>query len=140
MAKNSRSKKTSSDKDSKKGVALPDFKIERRGEWRFELPLSAIVEGKLPDGKKFQEKVTLQNISSGGAYFILDSGVIVGSNLNLVIEVPSKLNEEKKLKLCLGGLTIRLEQPSKKGKKQGIALRFQKKFQFISESEKKARL
>lgn len=138
MAKNSRSKKTSSDKDSKKGVALPDFKIERRGEWRFELPLSAIVEGKLPDGKKFQEKVTLQNISSGGAYFILDSGVIVGSNLNLVIEVPSKLNEEKMLKLCLGGLTIRLEQPSKKGKKQGIALRFQKNFQFISESEKKS--
>ena len=140
MAKKSRSKKTSSDKDSKKGVALPDLKIERRGEWRFELPLSAIIEGKLPDGKKFQENVTLENISSGGAYFSLDSGVIVGSNLNLVIDVPSKLSKGKKLKLCLGGLTIRLEQPSKKGKKQGLALRFRKKFQFISEPEEKTKL
>ncbi len=135
MAKKSKSKKTPPLKEQKKGVALPDIKIDRRGEWRFELPLSAKVEGKLPDGKKFQEDVTLHNISSGGAYFSLDSGVIVGSKLNLVIDIPSELTEGKKLKLCLGGLTIRLEKPHKKGKKQGVALRFHKKFQFIPESE-----
>ena len=138
MPKKSKPKNTSPDKDLKKGVALPDLKVERRQEWRFELPLSAEVKGKLPNGKKFKENITLQNISSGGAYFILDSGVIVGSKLNLMIDIPSKLSGGKKLKLNLGGLTIRLEQPHKKGKKQGVALRFHKKFQFISESEKKS--
>ncbi len=135
MAKKSRSKKTTTRKESKKSIVLPDIKIDRRQEWRFELPLTAIAKGKLPNGKKFKEDVTLQNISSGGAYFSLDSGVIVGSKLNLVIDIPSELSEGKKLKLSLGGLTIRLEKPTKKGKKQGVALRFHKKFQFISETE-----
>lgn len=136
MAKKSTAKKKPTQKDVKKGVSLPDFKIDRRKEWRFELPLSAKVEGSLPDGKPFQENVTLQNISSGGAYFCLDSGVVVGSKLNLVIDVPSELSEGENVKISLGGLTVRLEEPSKKGKKQGVALRFHKKFQFISKSEK----
>lgn len=135
MAKKSQSNKTTAPKKPKKGIVLADVKIDRRGEWRFDLPLSAKVEGKLPGGKKFQEDVTLQNISSGGAYFSLDSGVIVGSKLNLMIDIPSELTEGKTLKLCLGGLTIRLEKPAKKGKKQGVALRFHKKFHFIPESE-----
>lgn len=118
-----------------KTVTFPELKVDRRREWRFELPLQAEVEGKLPNGKKFKEEVMLENISSGGAYFCLDSGVVVGSKLNLVIDVPSELSEGKKLKLSLGGLTIRLEKPPKKGKKQGVALRFQKKFKFISESD-----
>lgn len=135
MVKKSASKKEKviSKKAQKKGEALPDIVIDRRKEWRFDLPLSATVEGVLPTGRKFKEKVTLENISSGGAYFCLDSGVIVGSKLNLVIDVPTELSEGKKLKLSLGGLTIRLEKPDKKGKKQGVALRFQKKFEFISE-------
>lgn len=112
---------------------MPDVTVDRRKEWRFELPLMGTVEGELPAGDKFKERVTLENISSGGAYFCLDSGVIVGSKLNLVIDVPTELSEGKKLKLSLGGLTIRLEKPDKKGKKQGVALRFRKKFEFISE-------
>lgn len=135
MVKKSASKKEKviSKKAQKKEEVLPDIVIDRRKEWRFDLPLSATVEGVLPTGRKFKEKVTLENISSGGAYFCLDSGVIVGSKLNLVIDVPTELSEGKKLKLSLGGLTIRLEKPDKKGKKQGVALRFQKKFEFISE-------
>ena len=136
MAKKAKTpKKTSSKKPRKKRKPLPDIAVDRRGEWRFELPLSAIVEGKLPSGKIFKEDVTLENISSGGAYFCLDSGVIVGSKLNLVIDVPTELSEEGKLKLSLGGHTIRLERSDKKSKKQGVALRFHKRFKFISESE-----
>ncbi len=121
-------------KTTRKKKATPsDVTVDRRREWRFELPLSAVAEGSLPTGDKFKENVTLENISSGGAYFCLDSGVIVGSKLNLVIDVPTELSEGKRLKLSLGGLTIRLEKPVKKGKKQGVALRFKKRFEFISE-------
>ncbi len=121
----------------KKTKTPSDVAIDRRREWRFDLPLPAIVEGKLGEGKKFQEKTILENISSTGAYFGLDSGVTVGSKLNLVIEIPDELSPDKKIKLQLGGLAVRLEKPDKKGKKQGVALRFSKKFRFISEEKNK---
>jgi len=125
---------------SEKKVIIPDTSevaVDRRREWRLELPLSAFVEGNLPQGKKFKEKITLENISSKGAYFCLDSGVTVGSKLNLVIDVPEELTEGKKVKLYLGGLTIRLEEPNKGGKRQGVALRFDEEFQFIAAEKKK---
>ena len=131
--------KSKAKKDTKKKVKPPsEVAIDRRREWRFELPLPALVEGKGGEGKKFQEKTILENISSTGAYFCLDSGVTVGSKLNLVIEVPSELSPDKKVKLQLGGLTVRLEKPDKKGKKQGVALRFSKKFKFITEDKEDA--
>jgi hypothetical protein len=47
--------------------------------------------------------------------------------------MPKELAEGKHLKLCLGGLTVRLEETTKKerGKRQGVALRFQKKFEIL---------
>lgn len=123
-------------KSAKKKVNPPaEVTIDRRREWRFDLPLPAVVEGEGGGGKIFQEKTILENISSTGAYFCLDSGVTVGSKLNLVIEVPSELSPDKKVKIQLGGLTVRLEKPDKKGKKQGVALRFSKKFKFITEED-----
>jgi len=112
-----------------------DIKADRRREWRLDLPLATIVEGILPQGDKFKEKTKLENISSTGAYFCLDSGVTVGSKLNLVIDLPSRLTEGKKVKLSLGGLTVRLEESDKGGKKQGVALRFDEEFHFIEEKK-----
>ena len=137
MTKTSASKKTSSNKTSSKDTDLSELKINRRKEWRFDLPLPVRIEGKLPRGKKFKEQTTIENISSKGVYFCLDSGVVIGSKLNLVIDMPKELASGKKLKLCLGGLTVRLEEPDKKDKKQGVALRFHKKFKIIPEEEEK---
>ncbi len=109
----------------KKTKAVPDdLEINRRREWRFDFPLEAFVEGSLADGNKFKEETRLENISSGGAYFTLDSGVVVGSKLNLYIELPEKLADGKRLKLRIGGITVRLEKPDKKAKHQGVAVRF----------------
>jgi c-di-GMP-binding flagellar brake protein YcgR len=109
----------------KKGQALPeDLEINRRREWRFEFPLDTLIEGSLADGIKFKEETHLENISSGGAYFTLDSGVVVGSKLNLFIDLPEKLADGKKLRLHIGGITVRLEKPDEKAKRQGVAVRF----------------
>lgn len=113
------------------------IEINRRREWRLDLPLSAEIEGKLPYGKKFREATKLENISSGGAYFCMDSGVVVGSKLGLIIELPRKLTDGKKMRMRLGGITVRLEKPDKKTKKQGVAVRFHKDFKVISEKKKK---
>lgn len=135
MTKTSSPKPKGKKSVKKKGKTPSDIAVDRRREWRFDLPLPATVEGKAGQGKEFKESTVLENISSTGAYFCLDSGVTVGSKLNLVIEIPSELSPEKKVKLQLGGLTIRLEKPDKKGKKQGVALRFSKKFKFITEGQ-----
>ena len=116
---------------------LDVLSINRRREWRLDLPLNALIEGKLPSGPKFSEITKLENISSTGAYFCLDSGVIVGSKLNLMIELPEKLTEGAKKKMRLGGITVRLEKPDKKAKKQGVAVRFTRDFSIVPELKKK---
>ncbi|MGZ5487070.1 MAG: PilZ domain-containing protein [Candidatus Aminicenantales bacterium] len=109
----------------KKAVPVPeDLEINRRREWRFDFPLDTFIEGSLADGAKFKEETRLENISSGGAYFTLDSGVVVGSKLNLFIELPEKLADGKKMRLRIGGITVRLEKPDKLAKHQGVAVRF----------------
>lgn len=130
MKKKVAPKKTT--KARKKAVAQwpDDVQINRRREWRFDLPLPTLIEGKLPHGERFRESTTLENISSSGAYFSLDSGVVVGSKLNLVIELPRDPAEGSPLKLLLGGITVRLEKPNRRSKKQGVAVRFTKNFRF----------
>lgn len=123
----------------RKEEAIPTLQANRRREWRLDLPLSAMIEGRLPQGEKFTETTTLQNISSTGAYFCLDSGVVVGSRLNLMIDLPKNLTGGKKIKLNLGGITVRLEEPDKKGKRQGVAIRFSKDFKFVGGGKKKAK-
>lgn len=137
MKKPKNVKKAAAKRETKgRKVALP-VEINRRKEWRLDLPLTTQIEGKLPQGRRFKEETVLQNISSGGAYFCLDSGLIVGSKLNLVIELPKELTEGKKVKLSLGGITVRLEQPNLRSKKQGVAVRFEREFRFIPESKEK---
>ena len=135
MKKTPTKNKPAARKSAKK--VLSAVEINRRREWRLDLPLAAEIEGTLPHGKKFREATKLENISSGGAYFCMDSGVVVGSSLNLIIELPRKLTEGKKMRMRLGGITVRLERPDKKTKKQGVAVRFRKDFRVIPEKKKK---
>ena len=128
---------------SKKKTAKPvpeDLEINRRREWRFDFPLDTLIEGSLADGAKFKEETHLENISSGGAYFTLDSGVVVGSKLNLYIDLPEKLADGKKLRMRIGGITVRLEKPDKKTKRQGVAVRFSDDmFKVVPEKKKTAK-
>jgi c-di-GMP-binding flagellar brake protein YcgR len=135
MKKTSTKNRPAARKSAKKVPSA--LEINRRREWRLDLPLTAEIEGKLPHGKKFREATKLENISSGGAYFCMDSGVVVGSRLNLIIELPRKLTDGKKMRMRLGGITVRLEKPDKKTKKQGVAVRFRKDFLVIPEKKKK---
>jgi c-di-GMP-binding flagellar brake protein YcgR len=117
-------------KPAKKKIVLP-VTINRRKEWRFDLPLAVTVEGHLPSGKPFREAAKLTNISSGGAYLLLNSAVTVGSKLILNVDLPRELTEGQKVRLVVTGMTVRLQRPEKKGKRQGVAIRFGKGFRFL---------
>ena len=113
-------------------------KDNRRLEFRLILPLSATIEGTLTNGQSFSEKTKIVNISSTGVYFGLETLVTVGTKLLLKVELPSSLTEGKKLNLSLPGQVVRLEKTETDGKKQGVALNFDKELndedvQFITE-------
>lgn len=116
-------------------ILLSKIPSDRRSEWRLKLPLAVEVEGKLPKGKKFSEQTTIENISSSGAYFSLDAAITVGSKLNLIIEIPPELTDEKKIKLRLGGSAIRLKKSTSGQKKQDVALNFDEKYSFIEDEQ-----
>ncbi len=129
-AAGSRKKKEAAKPASPKLPGIVLSPLDRRREWRFRLPLQAVVQGQLPRGEKFQEEATIENISSTGAYFCLDSGVAVGCKLNVMIDLPPELGGQK-MRLLLGGITIRLEEANKKSKRQGVAVRFKKDFKVV---------
>ncbi len=124
--------KTTSSKKNTHPEDLAQIAKDRRREWRFHLPLDAVVEGTLPDGNKFKEHTKLENISSSGAFFGLDSGITLGSKLVLVVDLPKKIMEGDKTLLRLSGSIVRLKKISGE-KKQGIALAFDEEYEFLSD-------
>jgi hypothetical protein len=116
------------DQTPDKSTSTPEVRFNRRREWRLELPLKIAVEGTLPQGDRFSEETKLENISSTGAYFSLNSSITIGSEISLFINLPSRLTEGKPLKLRLVGEAVRLEKIEQKGKKQGVAIRFHEEF------------
>ena len=108
----------------------------RRREWRFFLPLTAVVEGVRPDGTTFRVKAKLDNISSGGAYFRISTDVTVGSTCKLLIVLPKSVTGGRNVRLQVGGKAVRLERTGAKGsKKKGVAIRFGKDFSFVTDSK-----
>lgn len=114
-----------------------DLFINRRREHRFNLPLPAVVQGRSPDGTPFFEKSSLHNISSTGAFFFLDSAIVIGSKIQVLIDLPRTLTEKKDLKLSLNGAVTRLTKSEDPSKKQGVALRFTKKIRFFASDQDK---
>jgi len=107
-----------------------DLEINRRREWRFDLPLPARVEGKIARGEAFKEMTVLKDISSGGARFGMTAPVVVGTKLKIVVDVPPKAAGGRILHLALRGTAVRLEKPERGATGQLVAVRFSKLFKF----------
>ena len=54
-----------------------------------------------------------------------------------MIELPHKLTDGKKMQLRIGGITVRLEKPNVKSKKQSVAVRFSDDFRVLPAPKKK---
>jgi|Deesub1362A_J573_1020465.scaffolds.fasta_scaffold00096_39 c-di-GMP-binding flagellar brake protein YcgR len=105
--------------------------LDRRREWRLELPLKVQIKGSHPDGRPFEENTVVENISSTGAYFGLNAVITIGTPLELSLDLPAKLTEGKKIQLILQGKVVRLEKRENEDKVQGVALQFEDEYQFV---------
>jgi len=101
-------------------------------ERAFELSLPALVTGVDALDNKFREKTQVLSISSEEATVWLRSRVMLGSKLDLALDIPKTLILENHLKLRLSGTVILMNNDSARvGKKQLVSLRLDKKFQLL---------
>ncbi len=107
-----------------------------RRERSFKLSLSILVTGIDAYGNKFQERTELSSISSQEAIFCLNSGVTIGSKLNLTLDIPKTLILEDQLKLIISGTVIYVKVESNKKKKQLLSIRLDKNYKIHSISKK----
>ena len=104
--------------------AINDVKRERT----FELSLPALVTGINAAGGEFKEFTELISLSSQEAIFRLDSRVIIGSRLNISLEVPKTLFLENQLKVDISGNVKFAKAEPDDLKRQLIILRLNKNY------------
>lgn len=101
-------------------------------ERSFRLSLPTLVRGVDAYGNTFQEQTELASISSQEAIFTLNSGVTIGSRLQLFLDVPKTLILENHLRMLLSGKVSYVGAESNKGKKQMITLELDKNYKINS--------
>lgn len=83
-------------------------KVSKR-ERSFELSLPALVSGNDVRGKKFEENTKILSISAQNALFWLRSKVLIGTPLNVNLQIPKTIILENRLNLMVSG-TVKLVQ------------------------------
>ncbi len=101
-------------------------------ERTFELSLPSLVSGIDAVGSDFQEPTELISISSQEAMFGLDSKVLIGSRLNLSLDVPKTLFLENHLRLEISGTVRYAKADQKSTKNQLLILRLDKNYKIKS--------
>lgn len=107
-----------------------------RRERSFKLSFPILVTGIDAYGNKFQESTELSSISSQEAIFWLNSGVTIGSQLNLTLDIPKTLILEDQLKLIISGNVVYVKAEANKKKKQLISVQLDKNYKINSLSKK----
>lgn len=101
-------------------------------ERSFEFSLPTLVTGLDAAGNEFKEHTELASISSQEAILRLNSRVVIGSKLNLSLEIPKTFLLENHLKLEISGRVCFVKADQNGTKKQLIALRLDKNYKIHS--------
>jgi hypothetical protein len=94
----------------------------------FTFPLSTLVAGINAKGQEFTEDTVLSFISHRGSSFYLKNSLDVGARLKLIIDLPEKLAEDKKLKLVLKGKVVMVDPLRERPAGQKVAVEFDAKY------------
>ena len=97
-------------------------------ERSFDLSLPVTVKGMDARGKEFQEHTELQTISSQLATFWIDSGVTIGTKVNMCLMVPKTIILENQMRLLLSGDVVFVKEDGSNHKKNLVSVRLDKNY------------
>ena len=98
------------------------------GSRGFSIPLPTLVAGQNACGKEFTEDTVLSSISHEESSFFLNNPVNIGTRLKLIITLPEKLSEDKKLKLVVRGKVSKAEALRERQARQKVTVRLDAKY------------
>lgn len=99
-----------------------------KGERAFKLSLPALIAGINSTGNPFEERTTLQSISSQEACFRLTTRIKRNSKLFISLDVPKTLILENHLILSLSGTPISIKTEKDKKKKHLIRIELDRSY------------
>jgi hypothetical protein len=94
----------------------------------FSYPLATRVQGVNARAQEFTEDTVLSSINSKGSSFFLKNPVNIGTRLRLVIDLPEKLSEDRKLKLVIKGRVARVEHVRESPGTQRLTVEFDSRY------------
>jgi hypothetical protein len=98
--------------------------IERRAKHRINCDYPAIVRGRDPLGKKFEENARVINLSTGGIYVLVRHSIQPGAFLSVRIALPTGSLRWGTSNLSANGTVVRSELHS--DGVTGIAIKFER--------------
>ncbi len=97
-------------------------------ERTFDLTLSGSARGQDISGRRFQEKVTIQSISSQKAVFALFVDQNIGSRVTLTVDIPRTLMLGEPMRLVITGLVHSIERDRTAAGLKRVRLRLDRRF------------
>jgi hypothetical protein len=92
----------------------------------FKLSLPVLVRGNKAEGDEFEEKTVITSISSNKAVLLLNSKILIGTKLNLSVDIPKTLFLENKFILYLSGEVVHINYEQNKKYDQIITVELNK--------------
>jgi len=102
----------------------------------FEISLPTTVKGVNTGGDEFEEQTEITSISSLHVAFWLKSKVIIGSQLNVCLEIPKTLILENHLKLLVSGKVSLVQADVKNKNGQLVSIQLDKAYKIQPSSIK----
>jgi len=102
-------------------------KVSKR-ERSFELSLPALVFGHDDKGKEFKEDTKILSISAQNALFWLKSKVLIGTLLNLSLQVPKTIILENRLNLMVSGKVVLVQGNTNNKNSQLVSMQLERTF------------
>lgn len=82
---------------------------ERRTKTRITCTFTAVVRGHDADGKEFEDRARVLNLSAGGVYMLLNRPVYAGGRVSMQIALPFGTEEPDRPGLMTEGTILREE-------------------------------
>jgi len=103
-------------------------KAKQKRERSFELSLPALVRGQDENGNPFEEATRILSISSQNAQLWLKSKVLIGTPLQVSLDIPKTILLENRLSLNISGTVVLVQANSNKRHNQLVSLQLDRTF------------